>query len=181
MKNPTYQELISYVDGVLEPERRREIEQCIARSASLKQEIVLLQAMQKAVQDERTVLSDRFTANVLGEALPRQRESLWYRAAKSSSNIVALAIVMSMIGFALVYSPDNASSSTTILSPQLETVRTSYQQAAVQLSQWMQKVLQPLGDASRTMSGKVVLFGSLVFFFYALIDGLVERRLRIRK
>ena len=84
MNNPTYQELISYVDGILEPERRREIEYLIAQSTSLKKEIDILTAMQTVVRQDRVPVSHRFTDKIMNDVLPQGREAFWYRFVKNS-------------------------------------------------------------------------------------------------
>ncbi|MHB1049540.1 MAG: anti-sigma factor family protein [Bacteroidota bacterium] len=181
MNNPTYQELLSYVDGMLDPERRREIEHLITLSSSLRKEIEIIAAMNTAIRQERVTVSHRFTDKVMSDVLPRSRETLWYRMVKNSSNVVALVIVISIIIFSLMYTSADTPASQSVYIRQLETLSSSYNQFAQEFTERLQQVLTPIGNASATSSGKLVALGTLIFFFYVVIDGALERRLRIRK
>ena len=181
MKNPTYQELISYVDGILDPVRRREIEKLIAHSSSLQKEIDILKAMHTVIRQDRVTVSHRFTDKVMNDVLPQGREALWYRLVKNSSNVFALVIVLSMIVFTLMVTSADAPSSQSLYARQLEAFSSSYNHFALEFTGRLKQVLKPIGNASETFSGKMVALGTLIFFFYVVIDGALERRLRIRK
>jgi hypothetical protein len=181
MKNPTYQELLSYVDGKLEPERRREIEDLIAQSSSLQKEIDILTAMNTVIRQHRLTVSNRFTDNVMNDVLPQTHEALWYRLVKNSSNVFALVVVITMIVFTLMVTSADAPASQSVYIRQLEAFSSSYNRFAQEFTGRLKLVLKPIGNASETSSGKLVVLGTLIFFFYVVIDGAMERKLRMRK
>jgi hypothetical protein len=181
MKNPTYQELISYVDGMLEQERHREIERLITLSPSLQKEIEILATMNTVIRQDRVTVSNRFTDNVMNEVLAHRHEALWYRMVKNSSKIFAMVIVMSMIVITLMYTSEEAPAAQSVYVRQMETLSLSFNRFAQEFTGVLKQVLKPIGNASETSSGKMVALGALIFFFYVVIDGALERRLRIRK
>ena len=106
MKNPTEQELMEYVDGTLFPPRFREVEMLAAKSKQIQSEIALLQAIRRSVRSEAAATpSKHFTEQVMSELFPAKRDSLWYRIVKNSSNIFAMALVLSMVGIVLLSTP----------------------------------------------------------------------------
>lgn len=181
MKNPTYQELMQYVDGTLETERRHEMERVIARSSSLRKEIEILEAMKTAVMEDRVVAPRRFTEMVMSDIVPQRHEAWWYRIVRNSSNVFALIIVLTMIIFTLTQTSGGDHLSQSVYTRQWESLSPSYTQFAREFTGSMNRVLNPIGEASGTTAGKLVALGATIFFFYVFIDGVLQRRLRIRK
>ncbi len=177
MKNPTQQELMEFVDGVLPPPRRREIEQRLESSPRLRQEAALLRAMRNTVRNETIVRpSKHFTSSVLGEVLPQRNESLLYRLVKNSSNIFAMTLVLSLIGIVLAVNPSDGGSGTDIFSKSIGSYSAAYRSVADRFSLMSEQVIRPVGEASKTFSGKFLYVGIAAFILLIVADEVFGRR-----
>lgn len=181
MNPPTYKELLEFIDGTLEPSRYRELDRQISQSVQLQREIALLRKIEHSVRETRSVPNRHFTENVMSEITPTHHMSVWYRMAKNSSNVFALAVVLTMIGFALISTTGNSPSSLAPLVRVMDSAGSTYQSAAQAWTQWMKQAADPIGAAAKTGTGKILLIGSLIFLFYAAIDEMIGKRFTIRK
>ena len=177
MKNPTRQELMEFVDGVLTPQRKAEIEYLVRHSTALQNEISLLNAMKKAVQTELTISpSKNFTAEVMKELLPARQETIAYRLLKNSSNIFAMVLVLSLIGIVLLPSPTPSAGTANSLSRSLDSFSSFYDSAIRDLSEWTKQYSQPLGEASKTTSGKIAFIALAIFSLFIAIDEIFGKK-----
>lgn len=178
MKNPAYHELMEYCDGRTSPERAREIEQLIAGSRRLQQEVQLLRSLQHSVQrDVPSPVPARLKRNIMAAVLPQPNETWWYRAARSSSGLFAMALVLAMIGIAVSSGPGAEQHDPSLLSSAFDSYRTVYDGAAERLSAWSVRSLQPVHHAASSPIGRFLLIGLAVFVLFIVVDELIGKRL----
>ena len=181
MNNPTLQELMEYVDGTLEPSRYRDVESMIARSKNLQKEIAMLTAMRTVVRGERIAPSIKFTYEIMKEILPQQNESFWYRLVKNSSNIFAMAVVLTLIAIVLVSSSPASSSTADQISTAFHSFSDGYNAAFDRITSFVQEYTRPLDGIVKTASGKMLFIALFIFALYAVIDELFGKRMLIRR
>lgn len=176
MKTPTMQELIEYLDGTLHPSRYQELDIEISKSPRLQKEIALLKAMQKIVRNDTAATPSRkFTAHVMKEILPLHQETYWMRILKNSSNLFAMALVLSMIGMVLVWSP-SSSSGNSLLSKSFESYSTTYNTTLDSFTAWTKQYMHPVNQAAKTSSGKFLFIGVFAFFIFVIVDEYFGKR-----
>lgn len=181
MNNPTLQELMEYLDGTLEPSRYREVESMITRSRNLQKEIEMLTAARTVVRTERIAPSKKFTAEIMNEIMPQQHESLWFRLAKNSSNVFAMAVVLTLIAIVLVSSSPASSSTANQISAAFNSVSESYNSAFGRVALFVQEYARPFDVIVKTPSGKMLFIALFIFALYAVIDELFGKRMMIRR
>ncbi|MEW5798205.1 MAG: hypothetical protein AB1728_04275 [Bacteroidota bacterium] len=181
MKNPTMQELMEYVDGVLEPSRHREIENMIAGSKSLQKEIRMLTAMRAVVNRERIAPPKKFTSEIMNDILPQRQESIWFRLAKNSSNVFAMVVVLTLIVMALVSSSPPSSSTMNQLNTVFNSFSSSFNSTFSQILSLVQEYTRPIDGAMKTILGKMLFIGLFIFSLLVILDELFGKRMMVRK
>jgi hypothetical protein len=177
MKNPTQQELMEYVDGTLVPQRFREIEILVSQSGHLQHEISLLKAMRRSVQQNMMVSpSKRFTANVMNELLPIKKETFWFQLAKNSSNLFAMILVLSMIGIVLSSGSGGTKNGSNFFTKGVESYSSAYNSVVESVSGWKKQYSQPVGELTKSPSGKFILIGLTAFFLFTIVDELIGKK-----
>lgn len=178
MKNPAYRELMEYCDGRTSPERTREIEQLIAGSRRLQQEVQLLRSLQHSVQkDVPSPVPVRLKRNIMTAVLSEPNEAWWYRAARSSSGLFAMALVLAMIGIAVSSGAGAEQRDPSMLSTTIDSYRTVYDGAVDHLSAWSVRSLQPINHAASSPFGRFLLIGLAVFVLFIVVDEVIGKRL----
>ena len=177
MKNPTQQELMEYVDGTLVPQRFLEIDQLVSTSRRLQNEVSLIQTLRKTMRSGMLIApSKTLTAKVMAEILPGRQESLWFRLAKNSSNVFAMILVLSLIGIVLVSTPATPKSETSIFTKTIESYSTAFSSVFESFSHWSKQYTQPVGEITRTPSGKFMLLGLAAFVIFIAVDELLGKK-----
>lgn len=177
MKNPTQQELMEYVDGTLAPHRFLEIDQLVSTSRRLQNEVSLMQTMRKTLRNDLLISpSKTITAKVMAEILHGRQESLWLRLVKNSSNMFAMILVLSLIGIVLVSTPATPKSDTSIFTKSIESYSTAFHSVLESFSQWTKQYTQPVGEITKTSSGKFMLLGLMAFVIFIALDELLGKK-----
>lgn len=177
MKNPTHKELMEFVDGTLVPQRFREIDILISQSRHLQREVAMLREMRKVIHNGPAVSpSKKFTAGVMNEILPVQQASFWFRIAKNSSNLFAMILVLSLIGIVLVSGPAGQKNETNLLKKSFESYSSVYNSAVESMSGWTTRYAQPVGELTKSHSGKFMLIGIAAFFIVMAVDELIAKK-----
>lgn len=178
MKNPTYRELMEYCDGGMDPVRAREIEQLVAGSSRLQREVRLIRSLERSVrEDVPAPVPVRLRRNVLNAIHPSRQESFWFRIARNSSGLFAMALVLAMIGLAVSSGPEAELRDPSLLSTTIDSYRTVYDGAVAHLSAWSVRSLQPINHAASSPFGRFLLIGLAVFVLFIVVDDVIGKRL----
>lgn len=171
------QELMEYVDGLLPPSRRREVETAIAHSQLLQREVSVLRAINTTVQQETIVSpSKNFTTNLLKDIIPVQKESLLFRVVKNSSSVFAMVLVLSFIGILLSFDSNSISNGSSPIAKSFESYSVAYHSMVESISTVQKQITQPVNDASKTFSGKFLLFGLAGLIVFIVVDEVFGKR-----
>ena len=184
MRNPTRQELMEFVDATLSPNRQAEIEFLVQQSPSLQKEVALLKAMERIIQADLTISpSKSFASNVMKEIFldesslrPVQLESLVFRLLKNSSNVFAMILVLSLIAIVLVSPSSSSVNTTNPISQGLDSFSSLYNTMVKHLSDWTSQYAQPLNEATKTSSGKMMFLALIIFSLYIVLDGIIGKK-----
>ena len=177
MKNPTRYELMEFVDGTLMPQRYREIDMLVSQSRHLQNEVALLQKMRISVSQNSVVpASKAFTEQVMNEIHPSPKESLLFRMIKNSSNLFAMAIVLSLITIVLVSGPGVPKSESTVIAKNLESIRTKYSAITESFSQLAHQFSLPVDQIAKSSSGKFLILGIGAFLIFVIVDEMLGKK-----
>lgn len=177
MKNPTQQELIDFIDGILPPHRHGEVERIVSSSPQLQKEVAMFRAIHRTIgQGVLDSPSHKFTSNVLNELLPVKKESMWFRIIKNSSNIFAMLLVLSIIGIAIIVGPSENQRDASLLTRSLESYSVAYNGALQNFSNLSNQFMQPVNHAANTTSGKFFLLGLVIFIIFIVVDDTIGKR-----
>jgi hypothetical protein len=177
MKTPTRQELMEFIDGTLSPEQHKQVDSLIKNSVTLQKEINLMMTLRKVVHTALVVSTPHnFTGKVMREILPVKQETFVYRALKNSSNIFAMAMVLSMIILVLMSSPNTSSGTSNPISQSFDSFSVLYTSAMEYSSNALKQYSAPLRETSKFPSGKIYFIGIGIFSLFVFFDGFLSKR-----
>lgn len=177
MKKTTYQELMEYCDGRMTTDRAREMEQRIAGSPRLQQEVRLIRSLERSVRAEMSApVPARLRRNVLAAILPARQESFWFRVARNSSGLFAMAIVLTMVGIVIASGPGTGTREHTLIPSAIQSYRTLYDGAVDRIAEWSSRSLQPVSHTVNSPFGKFLLVGLSIFILFIVLDEVVGKR-----
>lgn len=177
MKNPTPKELQEYVDGTISSTRAKEITTLVASSEKLQLEVALLKAMNATIRKSLLVSPSRnFTEQVMEFLVPADQKSHSVQVFKSSANLFAMAVVLTIMAL-VVTLPSEHSSNSVMEIVQWKVISQYISNSFLHLSEATVKYFQPIQQTTENFRGKIIYVGLGIFFLFVFLDSVIVRRL----
>ena len=179
MKNPTRRELQEYADGTLEKSRRHEIDSMLAHLPEARKQLEFFRALSSIVkEDQRKLPSKNFTGDVMGQILPPARSSLATKFFQNSSNVFAMAMVIFVIGFTVIFGTKQYGKDVDLPGGgQWENITAASSSMWNSVVEKIHQYVQPADQYSDVHMNKALVVGLLAFFGYLFVDEIIRKRI----
>lgn len=179
MKHLTAQEILQIVDGTMANGEKTKSLLHLESCPHCRREVEFTRSMERVARSvPLTRPSAELTSRVMKQVVPQSKSSLGNWFINNMANVLAMALVLSVIWFAVsVKSPEGTRKGPSIVTNALSVYGEYYAKAREFLSSHQQKTVQkPLGEQSAE-TNKIILFTIVSVLILVIVDRFIGRKL----